>query len=347
MRKNILLLSAAFSIHFLSAPIWGGNELPNIMMTGYWNPTGQMIASFCTDSSLNPSGWIGENWEGMGFNVYSFFPEPGTYTGIFEVDYQDTWEDFWNITDSIHPMAIISYGVGPVATGFQWELEYNARNLKNEWTPDSKPPNKPTPNPPDSTKPVGYTRHPTLPLQNIVDAINTETSIRALVDWDGNANNFLCEYMAYLGMWYQDIHSTPDDPFPCLASGYIHILFEDSLAKLQKAVSATLKEVIKSIINTNANKTIQDNITGLSLNISQNPYQALITISFNLPEKQKITLDIYNSAGKLVHSLIKGYGKTGDNKIEFNTQNIQSGIFLCRLQTNKYGNASKKIIVCK
>ena len=49
-------------------------ELRNIMLTGYWNPTGQMIAQFSNDSYLNPDGWKGANWEGWGFNIYSFFP---------------------------------------------------------------------------------------------------------------------------------------------------------------------------------------------------------------------------------------------------------------------------------
>ncbi|UCF50429.1 MAG: hypothetical protein JSU91_02810, partial [Thermoplasmatales archaeon] len=72
------------------------DDLPNIMLTGYWNPTGQMIAPFSTDPYLNPDGWKGENWEDRGYDIYSFFPTPGTYNGTFEVDYQNTWDDFWN-----------------------------------------------------------------------------------------------------------------------------------------------------------------------------------------------------------------------------------------------------------
>ena len=65
------------------------NELPNIMLTGYWNPTGQMIAPFSNDTYLNPDGWKGENWEDRGYNIYSFFPTPGSYNGTFDIDYQD------------------------------------------------------------------------------------------------------------------------------------------------------------------------------------------------------------------------------------------------------------------
>ncbi|GAG18751.1 unnamed protein product, partial [marine sediment metagenome] len=59
-------------------------ELRNIMLTGYWNPTGQMIAPFSNDTYLNPDGWKGANWEGLGYNIYSYFPTPYTYNGTFE-----------------------------------------------------------------------------------------------------------------------------------------------------------------------------------------------------------------------------------------------------------------------
>ena len=223
------------------------DELRNIMLTGYWNPTGHMIAQFSDDSYLNPDGWKGANWEDWGFNIYSFFPKPGTYNGTFEVDYQDTWEDFWSITEEINPIAIISFGAG----AGPWEIEYNARNL-DSWVPDSVPPYQPTPCPPDDTKPVGYVRHSTLPVQEIADAVNDQTTVYAWVDWNGNPGAYLCEYMAYLGMWYQDIHNTTDDTYPCWSSGFIHVTSGLPLEDAIEATEITLREVIKYLLNLNS-----------------------------------------------------------------------------------------------
>lgn len=214
-------------------------ELPNIMLTGYWNPTGQMIAPFSNDTYLNPDGWKGENWEGHGYNIYSFFPNPGTYNGTFEVDYQKTWEDFWNITDQVKPIAIISFGAGDGP----WEIEFNARNLYR-WANDYEPPYQPTPRPPDNTVPVGYARHSTLPVQEIEDTVNDLTSINAWVDWENNPGAFLCEYMAYLGMWYQSIHKN-NDLYPCKAAGFIHVKNTISVADAMNATNVTIREVIK------------------------------------------------------------------------------------------------------
>ena len=219
-------------------------EPRNIMVTGFWNPTGQMIAQFSTSLYLNPEGWKGENWEDLGYNIYSFFPTPYTYNGTFEVDYQITWDDFWEITDEIKPIAIISFGAG----AGPWEIEYNARNL-DSWVPDYVPPYQPDPSPPDDTVLVGFVRHSTLPVQEIEDAINDQTDINAWVDWDGNPGAFLCEYMAYLGMWYQDIHNTSDDPYRCWKAGFIHVRANIDVEEAKEAVEITIREVIKSIPN--------------------------------------------------------------------------------------------------
>jgi pyrrolidone-carboxylate peptidase len=217
-----------------------------IMCTGFWNPTGLMLAPFSTDPELNPDGWKGENWEGLGYDIYSYFPKPGEYTGMFEVDYQDTWEDFWNVTSQIHPIGIISFGAG----AGPWEIEYNARNL-DVWINDNEPPYQPTPCPPDDTKPVGYVRHSSLPVQQIADAVNSQTTLDAWVDWDGNPGMYLCEYIAYLGMWYQDIHNTKDDPYPCRTAGFIHVNSGVAVEVAMNATKITIRETIKYLSSIN------------------------------------------------------------------------------------------------
>jgi len=221
------------------------NDFPNIMLTGFWNPTGQMIAHFSTDPYLNPDGWKGENWEDRGYDIYSFFPTPGTYNGTFEVDYQNTWEDFWEITAEIKPIAIISFGAGQGP----WEIEYNARNL-DKWIDDDKPPYQPTPCPPDDTVPAGYIRHSTLPVQKIEDAVNEQTSVDAWVDWNGNPGAYLCEYMAYLGMWYQSIHKN-DSIDPCKASGFIHVKNTLTVEVCMVATNVTIRETIEYLNSEN------------------------------------------------------------------------------------------------
>jgi pyrrolidone-carboxylate peptidase len=217
-----------------------------IMCTGFWNPTGLMITPFSTDSELNPNGWRGENWEGLGYDIYSYFPKPGVFTGMFEVDYQNTWTDFWNVTSQIHPIAIISFGAGDGP----WEIEYNARNL-DSWISDDKAPYQPTPCPPDGTEPAGYIRHSSLPVQQINQAVNDQTNLRAWVDWNGNPGGYLCEYIAYLGMWYQNMYNTTVDLYPCRAAGFIHVNAGVAVEEAMNATNISIRETIKYLSSLN------------------------------------------------------------------------------------------------
>jgi len=247
-----------FFDHSNSDPAQLGSGLRNIMLTGYWNPTGLMIAPFSNDTALNPDGWKGANWEDLGYDIYSFFPTPGTYTGNFEVDYQDTWNDFWDITAQIRPIAIISFGVG----NGPWEIEYNARNL-DRWIDDNEQPYQPTPCPPDDSVPTNYVRHSTLPVQEIADAVNDQTSVEAWVDWDGNPGEYLCEYMAYLGMWYQALHNNTEFSYCCWAAGFIHVNPSIALDDAMEATKVTIRETIKHLSGFN-NPPDPPDITGLT-----------------------------------------------------------------------------------
>ena len=170
--------------------------------------------------------WRG-NWEGRGYNIYSYFPEfpdgVGQGVGDFEVDYQDTSEDFWRIVEELNPAAIITFGRGN--DDRSWEVEWQYRNLDN-WVNDYSEPRQPTPSPPDSSVPAGYTRYSTLPMESIADAVNADyenITIDATVDYTGYAGGFLCEYIGYHAAWYHDLHADPDDPYWNIAAGHIHV----------------------------------------------------------------------------------------------------------------------------
>jgi pyrrolidone-carboxylate peptidase len=230
----------------------GSNGLPNIMLTGYWPPTNEMLRRFSTNPEQNPEGWVGENWEGLGYNVYSFFPEfPGGVLGKgegdFEVDYQDTSADFWPVTELIDPVAIITFGLA--GEDSDWELEWRLRNLRctiSGWINDYEDPYKPTPCPPDESQPEGHIRYSTLPMQDIVDAVNEAgLGINAFIDDTTWAGRFLCEFIGYHATWYHDLHAAPGDPAPNVAAGHIHV---GSLIDLPEAIAAA-EITVRSLIH--------------------------------------------------------------------------------------------------
>jgi len=219
----------------------------NIMLTGYWPPTNEMLRPFSPNQEQNPDGWIGQDWEGRGYDVYAYFPEfngPNDNIGYgdFEVDYQDTSDDFWRITDEIHPVAIITFGAG--VNSKPWEIEYRQRNLAT-WVGDYRTPYQPTPAPPAHTRPAGTNRYSSLPMTEIRSAVNSAgLGITAMIDSGADfAGGFLCEYIAYHATWYHDMRCDLEDPnwYWNMAAGHIHVAPNLSINTAQAATEVTLR----------------------------------------------------------------------------------------------------------
>jgi pyrrolidone-carboxylate peptidase len=226
-----------------------------IVLTGYWPPTNEMVRPFSDDPVLNPDGWIGGNWENRGFDVYSFFPtfsDPdctscGQGTGDLEVDYQDTSTDFWPIMNALQPVAIVT--CSRTNANFSWELEMNAYN-SDSWVNDYTPPYQPTPSPPDASVPADYLRTSTLPMQEIVDAVNDSgLGLDSFICFSQSAGNFLSGYIAYHGMWYQSLHADENDHAQCVMAGHVHVGDMVSWDTAHEATKISLRIVISSVID--------------------------------------------------------------------------------------------------
>ncbi len=222
-----------------------------ILLTGYWPPSNEGIRAFSQNHILNPDGWIGENWENSGYDIVSYFPifeEPdcqscGQGYGDLEVDYQDTSEDWWNIVDSINPIAIITFSRGYI--DYSWELEWQYFNYFY-WTADFIEPYYPTPTPPDSTVPVLTRRYSNLPMDSIVSKIeSSELGLTPYIDYTQGAGAYLSEFMGYHGVWHKAKMDSLN--IPCIVAGHIHVggLIDWDIA--QQATEITVREVIKVV----------------------------------------------------------------------------------------------------
>jgi hypothetical protein len=227
-----------------------GGERPKVLLTGYWPPSNEAIRRFSTNPVQNPQGWIGENWEGRGYDVVSYFPEflrpncgnCGKGTGDLEVDYQDTSNDFWAIANEVRPVAIITFSRG--FPNVSWEAEMNQFN-RAAWFPDYLAPTTPNPSPPDASVPAGALRLSTLPVEAIVAAVEAAApSLDAYICFTQDGGGFLSEFIAYHGVWYQSLHADPNDPDRCVAAGHVHVGGQIPWPTAQIAAAATLRAVL-------------------------------------------------------------------------------------------------------
>ncbi|MCH7963381.1 MAG: T9SS type A sorting domain-containing protein [Bacteroidetes bacterium] len=77
-----------------------------------------------------------------------------------------------------------------------------------------------------------------------------------------------------------------------------------------------------------------------------NPFNPETRIDFTLPEKQLVSLRIYNTLGEIVEELVNEEREAGSYSVIFNASRLPSGVYIYRLQTSSFA-ANKKMTLLK
>lgn len=62
-----------------------------------------------------------------------------------------------------------------------------------------------------------------------------------------------------------------------------------------------------------------------------NPFNPKATIQFSLPNAENVDLDVYDSMGRIVATLVNGKTAAGHHAVELDGSRLASGIYVCRL----------------
>lgn len=81
-----------------------------------------------------------------------------------------------------------------------------------------------------------------------------------------------------------------------------------------------------------------------------NPFNPSTVIRYGLPEAGRVSLDVYNSLGVRVATLVNAYQNAGLHEVEFNSRGIDgrtiaSGIYFYRLRAGNYSTVKKMILL--
>ncbi|NLA21589.1 MAG: T9SS type A sorting domain-containing protein [Candidatus Marinimicrobia bacterium] len=77
-----------------------------------------------------------------------------------------------------------------------------------------------------------------------------------------------------------------------------------------------------------------------------NPFNASTVIEFSLPKTTNIKIDVYNLAGQLVETLVRGRQSAGNYKIFWHPANLPSGIYLYQITCPEF-TATRKCMILK
>ncbi len=86
----------------------------------------------------------------------------------------------------------------------------------------------------------------------------------------------------------------------------------------------------------------------VSFNLNQNfpnPFNPTTTINFQIPSASKVSLKIYDVLGREVALLVNEYKTAGKYSVNFNANNLPSGVYLYNLQAENYVEPKKMILL--
>ncbi len=247
-------------------PAWSCPK--NVVVTGYWPNTNEMLREWSTSTAQNPATWAGHNWNGHGYDVYAFFPEfppdgnpmndpfgsdGWVGSGDLKVDYQDTSADFWRIMDTHQPHIVITTSRGGT---IGWEIEAvegghggATPDPASDWSADGHGsihrPTQASIDPRSWTAIATYRDGNTLPSQLPIGDIATATQALGLesvqIDASGTSGNYLSGFMGLHGLYYNQI--SPHN----VAAGHIHVGISVSAANARELMRTTLDTVLGQI----------------------------------------------------------------------------------------------------
>jgi hypothetical protein len=85
--------------------------------------------------------------------------------------------------------------------------------------------------------------------------------------------------------------------------------------------------------------------SSLITSLSPNPFNPSTAISFKLQAASKVSLKIYNTAGRLVTTLVDGWREAGTHEVTFDGSKLASGIYLYKLTCGQNPQTGKMVLL--
>jgi hypothetical protein len=75
-----------------------------------------------------------------------------------------------------------------------------------------------------------------------------------------------------------------------------------------------------------------------------NPFNPKTTISFQIPKSSFVNLSVYNALGQRVETLVNEHKNAGSYTVDWNTDNVNAGIYFYRIQAGEFCSVKKCVV---
>jgi len=89
---------------------------------------------------------------------------------------------------------------------------------------------------------------------------------------------------------------------------------------------------------------IAPSIYSLSQNYP-NPFNPSTTIKYSLPKSADVRIVVYNTTGQKIQTLVSQKAAAGSHQVEFNAENLSSGVYFYRIEAGEFQDVKKMILL--
>lgn len=76
-----------------------------------------------------------------------------------------------------------------------------------------------------------------------------------------------------------------------------------------------------------------------------NPFNPLTKINYSIPERDHITIKIYDPLGREVLTLFDGIQQPGNYTVSFDGSSFSTGIYICRMKSDVFMDSKKLVLI--
>jgi flagellar hook assembly protein FlgD len=112
-------------------------------------------------------------------------------------------------------------------------------------------------------------------------------------------------------------------------SQIFYVAFDSAHGMITNDIAVETKNPIQFKVNQNA----------------PNPFNPSTTISFAIPEKGNVAIDIYNVAGQKIKTLVNGYMNAGEHSVKWDASGCSAGVYFYKVKAGKFERTMKMMLM--